>query len=188
MHAVVAVSILLAAATSDVTAQRSRDRHVVDGGRVALIAPAPAPVVVVAPRHGFYGSPYAYQYGHAPYGYFPNAAIMQNIPVVMLHDGRVFANFGYGYEQVVRTCAPAGVAPLVTGYANVTTGAIVQPTVVQPVITQPAPAQQTASEQMLARALSPATVVTTIPGPLAAQVVTASCWSNYGSSVYVFRR
>ena len=187
--AVTAGSILILAASNDASAQRSRDRHVVNGGRVALIAPAPAPVVVVAPRHGFYGSPYAYQYGYSPYGYFPSAAIVQNIPVVMLQDGRVFANFGYGYEQVVRTCAPSGVVPVVTGYASVPRGStIVQPTPMQPVVTQPAPAQPTASEQMLARALSPATVVTAIPGPLAVQLVTPSCWSHYGGSVFVFRR
>ena len=187
VHAAAAVSILVSVA-STASAQR-RDRHVVDGGRVALIAPSPTPVVVVAPRSGFYGSPYAYQYGYAPYGYFPNAAIVQNIPVVMLQDGRVFANFGYGYEQVVRTCTPGGIAPIVRGYQPVTTGStIVQPTAVQPIVTQPAPAQATASEQMLARALSPAAVVTAVPGPLAVQLVTPSCWSSYAGSVFVFRR
>jgi hypothetical protein len=182
--------LILSVASETASAQNRRDRHVVDGGRVAGIAAAPVPVVVVAPpRHRYYGG-YGYAYGAAAYSYFPNAGLVQNIPVFMLQDGRVFANFGYGFESVVRTCAPTSFGPAVTNYGTVTTigSTIVQPSPVQPVVTQPAPAQRTASEQMLVRALSPAAVVTTLPGPLAVQVVTPSCWSSYGGNVFVFRR
>jgi hypothetical protein len=187
--AIAVAALLISAAMNTASAQNRRDQHVINGGRVAIIAPAPTAVVVVPARHGYY-NPY-YSPGYSPYGYFPNAAFVQNIPVVMLQDGRVFANFGYGFEQVVRSCQPGGFATVVGGYGGgvITNGsAIVQPTAVQPVVTQPAPAQPTASEQMLTRAISPASVVTAVPGPLAVQVITPSCWSNYGSSVFVFRR
>ncbi len=183
----------LASTVPNVAAAQGRDRRVVKGttgaGRVAGIAPAQTPIVVVQPAQQAYYYP-QYGYGYSSYGYFPNAGFVQNIPVVLLQDGRVFANFGYGYEQVIRTCSPGGFGSVSSGYGAslVTGGGVVQPTVVQPTATQPAPAQTTESERMLIRAVSPATVVNAMPGPLAVQVVTPSCWSNYGASVYVFHR
>src|SRR5262245_50877849 len=63
-----ATAILLAGLTDVVHAQARRDRHVV-GGRIATIAPAPAPIVVVAPGPFFGGFPSAF----SPVGFFPVA-------------------------------------------------------------------------------------------------------------------
>ena len=92
----------LASTVPNVAAAQGRDRRVVKGttgaGRVAGIAPAQTPIVVVQPAQQAYYYP-QYGYGYSSYGYFPNAGFVQNIPVVLLQDGRVFANFGYGYER-----------------------------------------------------------------------------------------
>jgi hypothetical protein len=192
-HCIAAITLVALALPNIASAQR-RDQHVVDGGRIAAVAPAPAPIVIVQPGSRGYGYGYGQHrnaFGYSPYGYFPNAAVVQNIPVVMLQDGRVFANFGYGYERVIRTCSANGFAPMATGYSVPAMGGgstIVQPTPVQPIAVQPARAQATESEQMLVRALSPATIVTAVPGPYAGRLITQSCWSNYGGSVFVFRR
>ena len=174
-------AILLVGLADAARGQARRDRHVV-GGRVAAIAPAPTPVVIVA-GPAFVGG---FQTGFLPSGFFPAAAFVQNFPVAILQDGRVFANFGFGFEQVVRACAVNGFA---TTVGVPTTGStIAQPIAIQPRVIQPAPVQQTASEQQLIRALYPASVVTVLPGPLAAQFVTPSCWSSFSGSVFVFRR
>ena len=118
--------------------------------RVAGIAPPPAAVLVVPNQQVF-----------IPRGF----SIVGNVPVVTLTDGRVFANFGNGFEQIVRNCSA-----LVT-FVNpqVIQPAVVQPVVVQPVVlapsttvatqpippipyTQPWPNQATASQEMLAAA------------------------------------
>lgn len=128
--------------------------------RVAGIAPPPAPV---NPPSNVGGT---------------NPVFFGNIPVLVFADGRVFADFGRGYEQVVRSCA------LPVGYNNqvVPSSSPVQPTVVQPTVSQPpiptsapslpytprVPAQLTASQQML-----------TQPAQASSQTVvnTQSCWA-----------
>jgi hypothetical protein len=113
-------------------------------GRVAGIAPPPPTVVVVQP-------------GFVQPGYVQSATpYFATIPVVVFPDGRIFANFGYGYEQVVTACGAGGVAVV----QNPIDQGLVQPTVVQPAVTQPSintplpytppvPAQQTESQRML---------------------------------------
>jgi hypothetical protein len=82
--------------------------------------------------------------------------------VTVLSDGRVFADFGRGYEQVVSRCGVAATSVGVPAApAATTTSGNVQPTVAQPSVVQPpvtvsqpvpytppVPAQQTASQQM----------------------------------------
>jgi hypothetical protein len=186
MRFVVTTAILLAILADAAKGQARRDRHVVGGGRIATIAPAPTPVVVVAPTQFFGGFPSAF----SPIGFFPAAAFVQNFPVVILQDGRVFANFGFGFEQVVRACGVNGIGVTTNAIVGVpaSVSTIAQPIPVQPQVIQPAPVQQTASEQQLIRALYPASVVTLVPGPFAAQIVTPSCWSTFSGSVFVFRR
>ena len=58
--------------------------------------PAPAPIRYAAPV-----------YYYSPDGYVANGA-----PYLVLNDGSVLVNFGYGYERVLRPCAQTrGVSP-----------------------------------------------------------------------------
>jgi hypothetical protein len=108
--------------------------------RVAAIAPPP-PIVTVAPRslirHGYYGYGGSY-YGAARYG---------PVPLVLLADGRAFADFGFGYEQIVEACGSHGAySAQVVSPSGANQPAVIQPTVSQPSpgapsITPPVPAQ-----------------------------------------------
>lgn len=66
----------------------------------AAPAPAPAPVVVVQPQVYYYPDG-GYNAGYGA-GY-----IVTGAPYVVLQDGSVAANFGNGYERVLRPCASA---------------------------------------------------------------------------------
>ena len=57
----------------------AQDRHVVGGGRVAGIAPAPPPVIVLQPGFGS---------GFQQFG----GPIVGGVPLVILPDGRVFGH------------------------------------------------------------------------------------------------
>jgi hypothetical protein len=114
-----------------------------EGGRVAgIAAPEQAaatpvtPVTVPPPGQFLYGS----------------------VPVLVTPDGRVFADFGSGYEQLVRNCA--------TPLANY------QPAQQPPSVTQPVPNQPTASAQMAQRGAQPSSL------PRATTVNSQSCWST----------
>ena len=141
--------------------------------RIAGIAPAPQAAPpnpgMVAPGTVFYG----------------------NVPVIVFGDGRVFADFGQGYEQVVRACN----LPVTYGVQAMQTAPPTQPVVVQPTVSQPAigttsqplpytppvPAQQTASQQMVSQMLYPAQ--SNQP-----RVNTQSCWAlGPGGRVFVGR-
>ena len=86
--------------------------------------------------------------GHNPYARPYGGASV--IPAVVLNDGSIFANFGYGYERVFRSCSSGGTvvrqpvvgSPVVVGSNGV---------VLSPTYTQPVPNQQTSSQQMAAR-------------------------------------
>src|SRR5436190_2019668 len=78
-------------------------------GRVAGIAPAPVIVTTsIAPGTFLTGS----------------------VPIIISPDGRVFANFGGGFEQVVTAC---GISNGIV-VANAQSAGLVQPTVVQPTV------------------------------------------------------
>jgi hypothetical protein len=139
--------IIITTASSFASAQRTRHEPTQATGaaapRVATIAPAP-PERLVFPRRS---------YGHAGF--------RDDLPILLMADGRVFADFGRGFEQVVRSCTLPG------GYSSsqiVSPSGLQQPVVVQPTVTQPVapgvervpytppvPAQQTPSQQMAAR-------------------------------------
>ena len=118
-------------------------------GRVAGIAPAPAPQP--EPTRSHFVPPGTVFYGH--------------IPVLVLTDGRVFADFGRGYEQVVRSCGlPVSYGGQTNASSPVTQPVVVQPTVTQPAIgtptptlpyTQPVPSQATTSQQMQTQIAQP---------------------------------
>lgn len=77
---------------------------------------------------------------------FPRQSSVLWVPAVVTADGRVFANFGYGFEQVYRSCASA----VVVGQPTVVAGNGVVLSPQRPTYTQPVPNQQTASQQMAA--------------------------------------
>ena len=160
----------------------AQTRHVpARGGRIAGMAPPPPPVVVAPPVNSPYGG-----YGYGGYGYGPGpygVVVVQPSPAVLLPDGRMYVNFGYGYEPVAQTCGASMVwqgrvyqPPQIYGFYN----GVVQ--VMPPSI----PAQSTSSEVQLMRALSPSSVAA-LPGPLSSVITAPTCWSNYGGNVVVFR-
>lgn len=129
-------------AASIASAQRTQHTQPATPPRIAAIAPAPTAVIPA-------------QYPRTHYGH---GALRSDVPVLLMGDGRVFADFGRGWEQVSRACA------LPTGYGFpqiVSASGLQQPVVLQPTVTQPSapgverlpytppvPAQQTASQQM----------------------------------------
>ncbi len=118
-----------------------------------------------------------------------NAVIFANIPAFVVPDGRVFANFGNGIQQVIRPCGNVFGNTLNTSGDLFVSNA--QPIVSQPVVIQPAaaasqplpftpnvPNQQTISQQMLVQALATGPVV----------VNTFSCFAaNRVGQVFVTR-
>jgi hypothetical protein len=109
---------------------------------------------------------------------FPRQSQVVWVPALLTNDGRVFANFGYGYEQVYRSCSGGVVVgqPTVIG-GN---GAVLTPQA--PTYTQPVPNQQTASQQM-----SQAVVTGTHSQTIVAQAY-STCFSSHSSGgVIVYR-
>lgn len=155
------IALLVSVAVSPLVAEAQQPPSTT-GGKVARIAPPPdpaAPANARARRHpAFFG----------------------NLPVVVLSDGRVFADFGRGFEQVVHSC---GVPVSFDGQSS----SLVQPTVVQPTVIQPSaaanplpyappvPPQPTASQQMLPQATQQAQLAQASRSTL---VNTQMCWSN----------
>lgn len=91
-----------------------------------------------------------------PYNYYRNPSYpMQPVPVqftlvpaILMSDGSIFANFGFGYEPIVRSCHAVTVVrgPVQRIGSN---GVVLGQSNALP-YTQPVPNQMTASQQMLA--------------------------------------
>jgi hypothetical protein len=82
------------------------------------------------------------------------------VPMVVSADGKVYADFGHGYQQLVRNCS----VPLSSFSQPATT----QPIVTQPTVyAQPAPNQQTASQQALGQ-----------PSPNGPTANASACWAT----------
>src|SRR5215213_2694420 len=98
------------------------------GSRVAGIAPPAVAAAPAAPeRH------HSRMNGPVFYG---------SVPVMIFPDGRVFADFGRGYERVVSVCGQSAM-----GFEPVIPNAgLVQPSVVQPTVVQPPVAPQSATQ------------------------------------------
>jgi hypothetical protein len=75
-------------------------------------APAPA----ARPRIGYAGTPTPAPQpvlpAPVPSYYYYQPGYLQGAPYLVLSDGSVVVNFGYGYERVLRQCAPANGAPV----------------------------------------------------------------------------
>jgi hypothetical protein len=138
--------------------------------KIAGIAPPPTPAEPANPH------------GHRTPVFFGN------VPVVVLSDGRVFANFGRGFERVVNPCGVpasfgAGLSPALAQPS------VVQPSVAQPPVgvnqplpyTPPVPSQPTASQQMLPQASQQALASGST------LVNTQMCWGNDRGRVLVGR-
>ena len=100
----------------------------------------------------------------------PNRPRRWSVPILTLPDGRVFADFGYGFEQVVtqlRRVRDRATLAVPVGSCRPTGG------------TQPAPAQPTGSEQMLNTRPVNGVSVTNTPAA-------TSCWSNQAGSYRSF--
>lgn len=71
------------------------------------------------------------------------------VPAILMSDGSVFANFGFGFEPISRPCSNA----VVGGQLKVvgSNGVVLS----QPTYTQPVPSQQTASQQALGSSRRP---------------------------------
>jgi hypothetical protein len=138
---------------------QARPRRAVSEGRIVNATP-PAPIVVFpqVPQLGFNGAQPIVN----------GLALTGSVPVVVLPDGRVFANFGFGFEPVTQACTTSQPVPL----------QFVTPS--QPVVNQPAPALPTATEN----------IPTGQPGG-SLQVITTqqtACFTTLGATVFVFRR
>ncbi len=117
--------------------------------------------------------------------YYGGSSGYRYVPVMVGQDGNVYANFGYGYERVLRQCTLA---------QTVQQPRVQQPTpqaYSQPALTQPVPRPQTASPAIGATpSLSGLTSGNTKAmhvGP-ATQLAAAACWSQLGNGNVTVRR
>lgn len=177
---VLLLALLVALPTNAQVIHRAANRPAAARPVVAAVAAAPAPVVVIAPNQSLY---------------FPSGTpVYFNLPLIVAPDGRVFADFGRGWEQVIRNCS----AVMTSSYTTVVQPAVSQPTVVQPqpavttqqpvVYTPPTVPGQTITSQVM---LSPAAQQT-----IAAQQVLAvqpytsgqACWGTaWNGQLFVAR-
>lgn len=115
-------------------------------------------------------------YNYSQQYYAPRSYANLNVPVMVGTDGRVYADFGNGYEQVQREC-PVQAMALGGGYA----AQPAPPAYTQPEITQPVPRAQTSSQAMVAQSGGSAGVVAMPQGSTA-------CWGrSLQGSVFVRR-
>ncbi len=95
------------------------------------------------------------------------------VPALLMSDGSIFANFGFGYEPVIRSCAAVASAPVQRIASN---GVSLGKSSAMP-YTPAVPNQMTASQQMIANG-------TRLSGP--AQL---ACFSRDAAGrVFVYRR
>jgi hypothetical protein len=108
------------------------------GGGTRAVQPAtPQPQVIVVPGQRYYPQTTVFPRRVAAYTL---------VPAILMADGSVLADFGFGYEPVYRSCS----GTLVTGQPTIVGGnGVVLNAPQAPTYTQPVPNQQTASQQML---------------------------------------
>ena len=140
------------------------------GSSRGVVQTKPQQVIVVQP------SVFPRRVHHHRPTVFPRQSSVIWVPAVVTADGRVFANFGYGFEQVFRSCA----AGVVVGQPAVIAGNGLVLTPQAPTYTQPVPNQQTASQQMAAGRSNAQTIV--------AAPAHSTCFSSHSSGgVIVYR-
>jgi len=100
------------------SAQRTTHTQPVAPPRIAAIRPAPPAPAATSPRRAYYH----------------HGAFRSDLPILTMGDGRIFADFGRGWEQISRSCSlPSGYV----GNQIVSPSGLQQPVVVQPTVTQP---------------------------------------------------
>jgi hypothetical protein len=77
------------------------------------------------------------------------------IPAILLSDGTIIANFGFGFEPVFRSCGGA----VVVGEPRVMASNGVILSQGTPTYTQPVPAQTTPSQQILSSQQTRSTII-----------------------------
>lgn len=131
----------------------------------------PAQTVVVDQNHYYRNPSYPSHPSYPSYPVQPAQFIM--VPALLMSDGSIFANFGFGYEPVIRTCYAVSTAPMQRIGAN---GVALHNSDAMP-YTPAVPNQMTASQQMIANG-------TRLSGP--AQL---ACFTRDAAGrVFVYRR
>ena len=156
-----------ATAASIASAQRTQHTQPTTAPRVAMIAPAPQ----TPPSN--------------PRSFYGHHGFRDDLPILWLSDGRVFANFGRGFEQIARSCAISSgfSSPPIVSPSGLQQPVVVQPTVTQPSIasvprlpyTPPVPAQQTASQQMAEQGSR----------NLGENRASQSCWAQQNGRIFI---
>lgn len=133
------------------------------------------------------------QYHRRGMGHRGSRAVYR-VPVRVDAGGRVFANFGYGFEPVLRSCGAQFSAPVNYAPPTYTAPSYAPPVYTPPTFgahptTQPAPAQLTESQRM-ARAAAGATQPQATSNRAATGSVTrhtAACWATQQGQIVVFQ-
>jgi hypothetical protein len=164
---VAAAIVLLATVAADVAAQRARGLP--DPPRVAGIAPPP-PAPPAPPTAGQFPG---ISHSQAPVNVV-HAVAAGVVPVFVLSDGRVFADFGLGYEPVLRSCVAHGAV----------TPPTVPPRYETPVYTAPTYPTPTPTAATSKVATPKGASMPTAPR---SQAATAACWTHNAGRVVVIR-
>jgi hypothetical protein len=137
---VVAATLTLAARASEAQIVNGVWQSTPQPAGTAAVARDPQPFVVVSPTPTVFSR-----------SVFPRQAVLfTTIPAILLSDGTIVANFGFGFEPVYRACGGA----VVVGEPRVIAGNGVVLSPGTPTYTQPVPNQATASQQLLSSAQS----------------------------------
>ena len=121
------------------------------GSRRATEAPRPQPTIVVVPSSS--GAGIGGFGGVINQSVFPRQPVAFTlIPAILMSDGTVLADFGFGFEPVTRACGNAVVMSTPTVFAG--NGVILSRGTTTVTYTQPVPNQMTPSQQNLPSAQS----------------------------------
>jgi len=172
----VLATVLIAGTVVSASAQSRRTTP--RAGPIGGMAPPPPPS-----HRQIQQPPYGSQYDHVPYASAQyGSPIVGSVPVVLMPDGRIYADFGYGYEPVIRSCTVSAPVAYAAPPAQYSPPAYATPTYNvpsynPPAYNQPAATSSTSSQmggQVASRRLRNST-----------DPVTPACWLTdaYGRAV-----
>ena len=132
-------TVLIAGTVASASAQSRRT--VRRAGPIGGMAPPPPP----SPRQ-IQQPPYGSQDDHVPYASAQyGSPAVGSVPVVLMPDGRIYADFGYGYEPVIRSCAGAAPVTYASPPAQYSPPVYATPTYSVPSFNSPTPSQPAAT-------------------------------------------